>query len=107
LRFTIWSANESHLALLNGFAEAYQKTHPTITVQFDVIPPEHYTEKISNQLAGSNPPDAGWVREDSAPALIKAGVLADLAPTLKLHPTYDLADLSESALHLWQADAAL
>lgn len=106
LRFTIWSANNAHLALLNELAEAYSEEHPEVTIQFDIIPPGDYAEKISIQLAGDNPPDLGWIREDSALAFIASAALVDLKPTLATYPDYDLADFSTSALQLWsQGDA--
>jgi len=107
LRFTIWSGNEAHLAMLNGFAEAYRQAHPEVTIQFDVIPFGDYIEKVTVQLAGSNPPDAGWVAESSAPTFINAGVLADLAPALNQNADYNYGDLSESALQLWQSGGTL
>lgn len=107
LRFTIWSGNEAHLAMLNDFAEAYRELHPNVTIQFDTILPADYIDKITVQLAGSNPPDAGWVHETSAPAFIKAGVLADLTSALQAYPDYDLADMSKSAMQLWQHNEAV
>ncbi len=61
LRFTIWSSNEKHLAMLNGFAQAYKAKNPNVSVQFDTIPFADYATKLAVQLAGSNPPDAGWM----------------------------------------------
>ncbi len=106
LRFTIWSGHEAHLAMLNKFARSYRESHPNVTVQFYTIHERDYVDKVTIQLAGSNPPDAGWIFERSAPAFIEAGVLEDIGPVLRQTPDYDLADLSESALRLWkEADA--
>ncbi len=107
LRFTIWSGNEAHLTMLNKFAETYRKSHPNVTIQFDPIPAGDYTDKVTIQLAGNNPPDGGWIRERSAPVFITEGVLADLGPVLRQNPEYDLVDLSESALGLWKRDDAI
>jgi len=101
LRFTIWTGNEAHLAMLNGFAESFKATHPDVTVKFETIPPADYTQKLTFQLAGGNPPDAGWMMEDAAPTFANAGVLEDLAPTLNSAEGYDFADFSEPALGLW------
>ncbi len=107
LRFTIWSASEAHLAMLNQFAETFRESHPNVTVQFDTIPVGDYTDKVIVQLAGSNPPDGGWVLERSAPAFIAAAGLADLGPTLRQIPDYDLDDLSQAALALWTRGDAM
>src|SRR3954454_23365993 len=52
LRFTIWTGNEAHLKMLNGYAEGFKATHPDTTVKFEVIPPGDYTQKLTFQLAG-------------------------------------------------------
>ena len=101
LRFTVWSGNEAHLALLNGIADEYRKTNPNVTVKYDVIPVSDYVSKITVQLAGGSPPDAGWILERTAPTFVSAGVLVDLAPTVKAKADYNLADFSQPALGLW------
>lgn len=101
LRFTIWTGNEAHLKMLNGFAESFRQTRPDVTVRFETIPPGDYTQKLTFQLAGGNPPDAGWLMEDAAPTFVKANVLEDLAPTLNSAKAYDFADFSKPALGLW------
>ena len=104
LRFTVWTGNEAHLAMLNGIAESFKTTHPDVTVRFETIPAADYTQKLTFQLAGGNPPDAGWMMEDAAPTFANAGVLTDLAPTLSATEGYNLADFSEPAMGLWAGD---
>ena len=43
--------------MLNGIAESFKATHPDVTVTFETIPPADYTQKLTFQLAGGNPPD--------------------------------------------------
>lgn len=102
LRFTIWTGNEAHLKLLNGIAESFKATHPDVTVKFETIPAADYTQKLTFQLAGGNPPDLGWMMEDAAPTFEAAGVLMDLGPTLQKAEGYDFADFSPAAMGLWQ-----
>jgi multiple sugar transport system substrate-binding protein len=101
LRFTVWTGNEAHLTMLNQIAESFKQTHPDVTVQFETIPAADYTQKLTFQLAGGNPPDLGWIMEDAAPAFEAAGVLMDLGPTLREAEGYDFADFSEAAMGLW------
>jgi len=103
LRVTIWTGNEAHLKMLNGYAESFRATHPDVTVKFETIPPGDYTQKLTFQLAGGNPPDLGWLMEDAAPTFAKAGVLEDLAPTLNAVKDYDCADFSKLAMGLWMS----
>jgi multiple sugar transport system substrate-binding protein len=108
LRFTIWSSNEKHLAMLNGFAAAYKATHPNVTVQFDTIPFADYATKLAVQLAGSNPPDAGWMPESLAVPFLEAGAMNDLGPRVKNDAQYDFADLSKPAMSLYlKGDAVM
>ncbi|MEX2534270.1 MAG: sugar ABC transporter substrate-binding protein [Trueperaceae bacterium] len=102
LRFSIWSGNQAHLDMLNGFAESFRETHPGVQVQLDVIPFADYVQKVTLQLAGGNPPDIGWLAEASAPTFIEAGVLADVSGALEGDSEYDFQDFSQSALGLWQ-----
>lgn len=101
LRFTIWTGNEAHLKMLNGYAESFRARRPDVTVKFETIPPADYTQKLTFQIAGGNPPDAGWLMEDAAPTFAKAGVLEDLAPALNAAKDYDFADFSKPAIGLW------
>ncbi len=101
LRFTVWTGSEAHLNMLNGIAESFRETHPDVTVKFETIPAADYTQKLTFQLAGGNPPDIGWMMEDAAPTFAAAGVLTDLGPTLRATDGYDFADFSEPALGLW------
>ncbi|GLS32493.1 multiple sugar transport system substrate-binding protein [Mesorhizobium albiziae] len=103
LRFTVWTGNEAHLKMLNGFAESFKASHPDVSVKFETIPPADYTQKLTFQLAGGNPPDAGWLMEDAAPTFANAGVLEDVAPTLNQAQGYNFADFSKPALGLWTA----
>jgi multiple sugar transport system substrate-binding protein len=101
LRFTMWSGNAEHLALFNGMAEEYKVDHPNVNIEFVTIPFGDYVSTLTLQLAGSDPPDGGWVVDNVAPTFIEAGVLTDLRPTLEAYPEYNLADIPEAAFQLW------
>lgn len=102
LTFTVWTAAEAHLKLFNEIAAEYKKTNPHVTVNFQSIGFDDYVAKVTMQLAGGAPPDAGWILETSAPSFIQAGVLMDLSSTLKNNAAYEFADLSQPAMGLWQ-----
>jgi multiple sugar transport system substrate-binding protein len=107
LRFTIWSGNQAHLDMLNGFAESFRETHPGVNVQLDVIPFADYVQKVTLQLAGGDPPDIGWLAEAAAPTFVDAGVLADLSGAVEGDSEYDFADFSQPALGLWAQNDGL
>src|SRR5258706_1414324 len=104
LRFTVWIGPGPAMDMLKGIAADYNKAHPDVTVQFDTIPFNDYTAKLTLQLAGSNPPDGGRILENTAPQFIASGVLTDLTPAVSTAKDYEAADLEKSALALWQKD---
>lgn len=101
LRVTVWTGNAAHLEMLNGFAESFTADRPGVSVTFETIPAADYTQRLTFQLAGGNPPDLGWIMEDAAPAFIDAGVLVDVGPVLRADADFDFDDFSEPALGLW------
>jgi multiple sugar transport system substrate-binding protein len=101
LRFTVWTGSDAHLKVLNGIAESFKQRHPDVTVRFETIPAADYTQKLTFQLAGGNPPDLGWMMEDAAPTFEAAGVLVDVGPVLRETESYDYGDFSGAAMGLW------
>lgn len=101
LRVTVWTGNEAHLKMLNDIADSFKQSHPDVTVTYETIPAADYTQKLTFQLAGGNPPDLGWMMEDAAPTFASAGVLMDVGPALRAAEGYDFGDFSEAALGLW------
>jgi multiple sugar transport system substrate-binding protein len=104
LRFTVWTGNEAHLKMLNGIAAKYTAAHPNVTVKFDTIPYGDYPQKVALQLAGSNPPDAGWITEADATSFIAAKSLLDVSKNVA---AYDFNDFSKGACELWVRDKAV
>lgn len=107
LRFTTWTGNEQHLAVLNEIAAAYKELHPNVTVQYDTIPTDDYPTKLAVQLAGGNPPDAGWMPENLALPFLQAGALADLKPAIETTPEFNYDDLIEPAMSLYLRDGGV
>ncbi|PSH70430.1 sugar ABC transporter substrate-binding protein [Phyllobacterium brassicacearum] len=102
LRVTVWTGNDAHLKMLNGIAESFKENHPDVIVKFETVPVSDYTQKLTFQVAGGNPPDIAWMMEDAAPAFENAGLLMDIGPTVKAAQGYDFDDFSQPAMALWQ-----
>lgn len=109
LRMTVWTADETQLAMFQEIADAYIEENPDLVseVTFEPIPFEEYTTSVTTQLAGGNAPDLAWILESYAPEFVQSGALVDLAPTLKEAEGYAYDDLLESSLALWQQDDGL
>lgn len=102
LRYTLWiGADSPQVALLNEMAAEYNAMHPNVTVTFESITFADYQSDVTLQLAGSNPPDAGWIVEGAARSWVESGILADLAPALTGDESYNFDDIPEGALNLW------
>ena len=99
LTFTDWSGFKGHVDLLDSIAKAYAQNHPNVSVNYVVIPFSDYVSKLTLELAGSNPPDAGWLVETSAPTFVDSGVLANLTQVVQ---KYDFQDFSKPAMKLWE-----
>jgi multiple sugar transport system substrate-binding protein len=87
--------------MLNGFAAAYRDENPNVSVTFETLPFSEYTSLLTLQLAGSNPPDGGWLLEGTGPTFVESGVLANVRPYLESQADYDYADFSPDAMSLW------
>lgn len=103
LRFTTWTGNETQLKLLNDIGDEYTAMHPNVSIKFETVGFGDYIQKVSIELAGSDPPDAGWMLETAAISWINAGALADMGPILKSDTEYNYDDFSPKALALWES----
>ncbi|MGO8388853.1 sugar ABC transporter substrate-binding protein, partial [Rhizobium johnstonii] len=52
LRMTFWTVSEAHLKMLNGIAESFKATHPDVNVNFETVPVNDYTQKLTFHIAG-------------------------------------------------------
>lgn len=104
LRMTVWTADETQLALFQDIADAYVADNPELvsSVTFETIPFEDYTTSLTTQLAGGNAPDLAWILESYAPEFVASGALADLRPVLEDTDGYALDDLLPSSTALWE-----
>jgi len=107
LRMTVWTGNKAHLDLFNGIAADYQKANLNVQVTFETLPFETYTTTLTTQIAGGNPPDLAWIFENSAPDFVASGALLPLKTALEGTPGYNSADLTPSALRLWQRNGEI
>jgi multiple sugar transport system substrate-binding protein len=104
LRMTIWSANDAHLTLLNGIADAYRTAHPTIKkITFDPLPSDTYLTTLTTQIAGGNAPDLAWISETAIDDFVAAKALAPLDQVLRRTDGYGFDDLLPAATRLWRS----
>lgn len=109
LRMTVWTADESQLALFQEIGDAYVEENPdtVASVTFEAIPFADYTTTLTTQLAGGNAPDLGWILESYAPEFVGSGALAEVGATLEATDGYDYGDLLPTSLALWENNGGL
>ncbi len=108
LRFTVFSGSGAHHAMLEGMFDGFLDAEPSVAdVQLDVIPPAEYPQKIAVQLAGGNPPDAGWLPLTEVALFAGEGALADIGPTLRGDREYDFDDIIAAAFAPWMTGDAV
>jgi len=103
LTMTVWTANEDHLAMLNGIGDAFVEANPELvsSVTIETIPADSYTTGLTTRIAGGDSPDLAWLFESSALEFVDSGALYPLTETLEGTDGYDLPDVSPDALTLW------
>lgn len=61
----------------------FQKTHPDIDVEFQLVDPNGYTEKLIVRIASGAAPDVAWSAGGDFHQLALAGYLTDLGPYIE------------------------
>lgn len=61
----------------------FQKLHPDIDVEFQLVDPNEYTEKLIVRIASGSAPDVAWSAGGDFHQLAMAGYLADLGPYIE------------------------
>lgn len=109
LRMTVWTADQSQLALFQDIADEYVAGHQDAVskITFETLPFAEYTTGLTTQIAGGNAPDLAWIFESSAPEFVESGALVDLRPTFEGTADYQLDDLTPDSLRLWEAGEEL
>ena len=90
-----WGASPVEQRLLNQVLRDFEKIHPTIKVQFEVIA-DQYMDVIKTRLIGEAAPDVFYLDALEAPFLIQQNVLEPL--DFYITPSFDLSDFEKNLL---------
>jgi multiple sugar transport system substrate-binding protein len=80
IRFASWVGNERGMKRIY---KQFQQEHPNITVDFEEIPAEEASRKLTAQLAGGNPPDAAYIDAGTTADFASRGALVNLENYIK------------------------
>jgi len=75
ITFSSWVGSEPDMKRL---AAAFHKEHPNITVQFQNVPSEQASQKLTAQIAGGNPPDVAYLDAGTVNAFASRQALVNL-----------------------------
>jgi multiple sugar transport system substrate-binding protein len=73
--FASWVGNEPNIKKL---AKQFHQAHPNITIEFQNVPFEQISQKLTTQIAGGNPPDAAYVDASTVADFASRGALVPL-----------------------------
>lgn len=109
LRFTIWSNAEPIIAEYERQIAEFKALHPGVgEITIEPVPYQGYAATISTQIAGGNPPDAGWLQpEKDGGQFISSGALVDISETLQSDPSYEYEDILPSLMAPWTEGDAI
>jgi len=74
------------------FAEDFHKLHPNITVEFQNVPAERATDKLTTQIAGGTVPDTAYVDSSAIETFSSKGALLNLDGYIAGSKNIDLED---------------
>jgi multiple sugar transport system substrate-binding protein len=80
ITFASWVGKERGMKALY---KKFQAEHPNITVDFQDIPPEEASRKLTTQVAGGNPPDTAYMDAVTIADFSSRGALVDLTDYMK------------------------
>jgi multiple sugar transport system substrate-binding protein len=63
---------------MKKFKAEFEKLHPNITIQFQNVPAERATDKLTTQVAGGNPPDVAFMDSSAVGDFAPRGALVNL-----------------------------
>ena len=76
ITFSSWVAGQGSPMI--KWAQDFHKLHPNITVQFQNVPSDSSTQKLTTQIAGGNPPDAAFMDSSAIGDFAPRGALVNL-----------------------------
>ena len=92
IRFASWVGNERGMKRIY---KQFQQEHPNITVEFEEIPAEEASRKLTAQIAGGNPPDAAYMDAGTTADFASRGALVNLDAYIE-RSEYDQDDYVEA-----------
>ena len=81
ISFSSWHTAGS--AVFEALRTQFQELHPTITVDFEDVPAEEATDRLTTRIAGGNPPDVAFMDQSAVVDFASRNALVDLGPYIE------------------------
>ena len=75
ISFASWVGEGEEMVAL---AKKFEEEHPNITIQFQNVPADTITQKLTTQIAGNNPPDVAYVDASTVASFASREALVNL-----------------------------
>ena len=75
ISFASWVGESAEM---QGLAEKFEEEHPNITIEFQNVPADTITQKLTTQIAGNNPPDVAYVDSSTVASFASREALVNL-----------------------------
>ncbi|MGH2613767.1 MAG: ABC transporter substrate-binding protein [Thermomicrobiales bacterium] len=80
ITFASWVNETEMMPMLR---DRFQELHPNITVEFQGVPAEEMTDRLTTQIAGGNPPDTAFVDQSAVVDFASRNAFVDLGPYIE------------------------
>ena len=100
LRFVSWG-NEKEEESLRSLLADFERVHPNIKVELQIVPHARVFDKLMITTAGGRPPDVSRVSSLWFHPCAAKGLFEDLGPYVRQDKSFDLADFYPQAIEAW------
>jgi len=100
LRFVAWG-NEREEKSLRSLVADFEKTHPSVKVELQIVPWSRMFDKLMITTAGGRPPDVSRVSSTWFHPCAAKGLFKDLGPYVESDRSFDLGDFYPQAIEAW------
>ena len=78
ISFTSWHTANS--PVFEALRTQFQELHPNITIDFEDVPAEEATDRLTTRIAGGNPPDIAFMDQSAVVDFASRNALLELGP---------------------------
>jgi multiple sugar transport system substrate-binding protein len=102
ISFSSWHTANS--PVFESLRNQFQELHPNITVEFEDVPAEEATDRLTTRIAGGNPPDIAFMDQSAVVDFASRNALVDLSPYAEQSAAVVVEDYVQAFLQaaLWR-----